>query len=57
MIIYTCHKCGGDIYHTCVCTIPPIDVWTCYNCGWRHEEKDGIEYRLFEPVKTKLDED
>ena len=24
---------------------------------WRYEEKDGIEYRTFEPVKAKLDED
>ena len=24
---------------------------------WRYEEKDGIEYRPFEPVRAKLDED
>lgn len=54
MIIYTCPKCGGDIYHTCICTLPPIDVWACLDCDWRYEEKDGIEYRPFEPVKAKL---
>lgn len=54
MIIYTCPKCGGDIYHTC---ISPIDIWACRDCNWRYEEKNGIEYRSFEPVKAKLDED
>ena len=57
MIIYTCPKCGGQLNHYCVATLPPIDVWDCPNCDWRYEEKDEIEYRPFEPVKTKLDED
>ena len=57
MIIYTCPKCGSQLNHYCVATLPPIDVWTCRDCGWRYEEKDGIEYRPFEPVKAKLDED
>ena len=57
MIIYTCPKCGGQLNHYCVATLPSIDVWDCPNCDWRYEEKDGIEYRPFEPVKTKLDED
>ena len=43
MIIYTCPKCGGDIYHTCICTLPPIDVWACLDCDWKYEEKNGIE--------------
>lgn len=54
MIIYTCPKCGGDIYHT---YMPPIDVWACRDCSWQYVEKDGFEYRPFEPVKAKLDED
>ena len=57
MIIYTCPKCGGQLNHYCVDTLPPIDVWDCPNCDWRYEEKDDIEYRSFEPVKAKLDED
>ena len=57
MIIYTCPKCGGQLNHYCVATLPPIDVWDCSNCDWRYEEKDCIEYRPFEPVKAKLDED
>ena len=57
MIIYTCPKCGGQLNYYCVATLPPIDVWDCPNCGWRYEEKDGVEYRPFEPVKAKLDED
>ena len=57
MIIYTCPKCGGQLNHYCVATLPPIDVCDCPNCGWRYEEKDGVEYRPFEPVKAKLDED
>ena len=57
MIIYTCPKCGGQSNHYCVATLPPIDVWACPNCDWRYEEKDDNEYRLFEPVKAKLDDD
>ena len=37
--------------------ISPIDVWACLDCDWKYEEKDGVEYRPFEPVKAKLDED
>lgn len=48
MIIYTCPKCGGDIYHTCICTLPPIDVWACLDCDWRYEVPDKLEYRPFE---------
>ena len=56
MIIYTCPKCGGQLNHYCVATLPPIDVWDCPNCGWRYKEKDCVEYRSFEPFKAKLDE-
>ena len=56
MIIYTCPKCGGQLNHYCVATLPPIDVWDCPKCDWRYEEKDDIEYRPFEPVQAKLDE-
>ena len=55
MIIYTCPKCGGQLNHYCVATLPPIDVWACRDCDWKYEEKDGIEYRPFKPVQTKLD--
>ena len=54
MIIYTCPKCGGVIYHNYFCS---IDIWACRNCDWKYVEKDGVEYRSFEPVKAKLDED
>ena len=57
MIIYTCPKCGGQLNHYCVATLPPIDVWACLDCDWKYEEKDGIEYRPFKSVKAKLDED
>lgn len=57
MIIYTCPKCGGDIYHTCITTNPPIDVWACLDCDWRYEVPDKLEYRPFEQVKIKSDED
>lgn len=52
MIIYTCPKCGGDIYHN---YISSIDIWACRDCNWQYEEKDGVEYRSFDPVQTKLD--
>lgn len=54
MIIYTCPKCGGAIYHTYFCS---IDIWACRDCDWQYVGKDGVEYRSFEPVKAKLDED
>ena len=57
MIIYTCPKCGGQLNHYCVATLPPIDVWDCPNCGWQYVEKDGVEYHQFKPVQAKLDED
>ena len=56
MIIYTCPKCGGDIYHNCYCKFPPIDIWACRDCDWQYVEKDGVEYHSFEPVKANLDE-
>lgn len=59
MIIYTCPKCGSQLNHYCVATFPPIHVYRCSNpdCDWKTEEDEGIEYRVFKPVKTKLDED
>ena len=53
MIIYTCPKCGGDIYHTYMCS---IDIWACRDCDWQYAEKDGVEYHPLKPVKAKLDE-
>ena len=47
MIIYTCPKCGGDIYHTCICTMPPIDVYDCYDCDWHYEEPKVIDKMPF----------
>ena len=45
MIIYTCPKCGDDIYHTCIYTLPPIEVWACRNpeCGWKREKGTRVE--------------
>lgn len=57
MIIYTCPKCGNKLHCFCIATYPPITVHECGRCGWRYEEKDGIEYHPFKPVKAKLDED
>ena len=53
MIIYTCPKCGGDIYHTCIKS-PPFEVWACVNpeCGQRREKGRRIERRKFD-----IDED
>ena len=49
MIISTCPKCGGAIYHTCI-TSPPFEVWACVNleCGWRREKGRRIERRKFD---------
>ncbi len=59
MIIYTCPKCGYQINHYCVDTFPPIHIYRCSNpvCDWEIEEAEKLEYRPFEPVKAKLDED
>lgn len=54
MIIYTCPKCGGDIYHN---YISPIDIWACLDCDWKYEVPDKLEYRPFEQIKIKSDED
>lgn len=50
MIIYTCPKCGGDIYHTCICTLPSFEVWDCRNpeCGWYYKKGEYIERRKFD---------
>ena len=50
MIIYTCPKCGGDIYHTCICTLPPFEVWACRNpeCGWSYKKEEYIERKKFD---------
>lgn len=57
MIIYTCPKRGGNIYHTCVCTLPPIDVWVCRNCGWRYEEKTVLNIVHSIPQSTKVNDE
>ena len=54
MIIYTCPKCGGDVYHN---YISLIDIWACRDCDWRYEVPDKLEYRPFEQIKIKSDED
>ena len=53
MIIDTCPKCGGDVYHICI-TSPSFEVWACVNpeCGWRREKGRRIERRKFD-----IDED
>ena len=54
MIIYTCPKCGGAIYHT---YMPPIDIWGCRDCGWEYEEKTAlnIDYSShFKPNSMKI---
>lgn len=38
MIIYTCPKCGADLFHYTITTFPPIPVYECTKCGWRHED-------------------
>lgn len=58
MIIYACPKCGGDIYHTCICTLPPIDVYDCYNCDWHYEETKVIDKMPFtQKGKTEYTEE
>lgn len=57
MTTYTCPECGGDVCYTLICTVVPIYIWVCRNCGWRPKEKDCAERCSFDPVKAKLDED
>ncbi len=38
MIIYTCPKCGEDLFHYVVTTYPPIPVYKCLKCGWKYED-------------------
>lgn len=58
MIIYTCPRCGADIYSYVVTTFPPIIIRSCSNCGWRYEEKsvfvdDIIRIPYPEPPKEE----
>lgn len=64
MIIYTCPKCSGDIYHhSCWNSIPPYDIYKCYNpkCDWTYKEviklpkpdKDWILYEAISNVMRK----
>lgn len=39
MIIYTCPRCGADLYTYVVTTFPPITINSCSKCGWRYEDK------------------
>ena len=38
MLIYTCPKCGRDLQAVVYTTMPPINGYICFNCGWKHEE-------------------
>lgn len=38
MIIYTCPKCGEDLFHYIITTYPPIPVYECLKCGWKYED-------------------
>lgn len=51
MIIYTCPKCGGDVYHTCICTMSPIDVWECLDCDWKYEKKTALNIAHLSQLK------
>lgn len=37
IIIETCPKCGHDLVDEVICTNPPIQKKSCWNCGWHWE--------------------
>ena len=45
MIVYTCPECGYDLRESVVCTMPPVYVADCPNCGWHHERR-GSDMRV-----------
>lgn len=47
MIVYTCPKCGEDLFFSIVCTYPPINVTECPKCGWRSEQVEKIQRMPF----------
>ena len=45
-IIYTCPKCGADLYDVMITTNPPINKKKCFNCGWSSEEEQDKVIRM-----------
>lgn len=43
MIVYACPKCGNELEHTVICSLPPIDVMTCHKCGYKNEQRQELE--------------
>ena len=42
MITYTCPKCGHELQHTVICTMPPINVVKCLECGYKDEQREKV---------------
>ena len=42
MIIYTCPECGHDLMIEALTSVPPINKYYCFNCGWSHTIRDEI---------------
>lgn len=42
MIVETCPECGHDLQTLVLTSLPPVHVWSCPKCGWRHEEREEI---------------
>ena len=40
---YVCKLCGGKVSHMILTSYPPIDSYTCQNCGRSWQEQQGIE--------------
>lgn len=45
-IIYTCPKCGADLYDMALPTNPPIYKKQCLKCGWVSGEKQEESIRI-----------
>ncbi len=42
MIQYKCPDCGGLVVVSCITMIPPITVYRCQSCPYRHEIKGKL---------------
>ena len=52
MIVYTCPKCGGELFEKMIAVYPPIPMKTCTKCGCEWEgQPEIINFQKFDPEK------
>lgn len=52
MIIVTCPKCGHELLHRVICTMPPINVVECPKCGFKDEQQEEAKKISYSVAET-----